>query len=169
MPENFLKFKDFKAVLHNQETYNYQILRNTRGEIFYYTRKSKNKIELKLISFHFQMLYIPIVIYVPALAFAQVTGISLSVLIPLCCAVCIFYTCLVSIFSSESKPICNDQTLLIKGRSESCCVDGYFTNDVNPVGRVDSFHNGDNKCRRDCSCLGKECRRRSNRFFQVKL
>lgn len=40
------------------------------------------------------MLYIPIVIYVPALAFAQVTGMSLSVLIPLVCVVCIFYTCL---------------------------------------------------------------------------
>lgn len=42
------------------------------------------------------MLYMPIVIYVPALAFAQVTGMSLNVLIPLVCVVCIFYTTLVS-------------------------------------------------------------------------
>lgn len=42
------------------------------------------------------MLYIPIVMYVPALAFAQVTGVSLNVLIPLVCLVCIFYTTVVS-------------------------------------------------------------------------
>lgn len=41
----------------------------------------------------------PIVIYVPALAFAQVTGISLSVLIPLVCIVCVFYTTVVSNFT----------------------------------------------------------------------
>lgn len=44
----------------------------------------------------FKMLYIPIVIYVPALAFSQVSGFSLEALIPAVCIVCIFYTSLVS-------------------------------------------------------------------------
>lgn len=43
-----------------------------------------------------QLLYIPLVIYVPALAFNQVTGIDLHIVAPLVCAVCIFYTTLVS-------------------------------------------------------------------------
>ncbi|XP_063546879.1 sodium-coupled monocarboxylate transporter 1-like [Cydia strobilella] len=38
------------------------------------------------------MLYIPIVIYVPALAFSQVTGINLHLITPIVCIVCIFYT-----------------------------------------------------------------------------
>jgi Na+/proline symporter len=41
----------------------------------------------------FQMIiYIPIVIYVPALAFSQVTGINLHIVSPIICAICIFYT-----------------------------------------------------------------------------
>ncbi|KAG8223061.1 hypothetical protein J437_LFUL002009 [Ladona fulva] len=40
------------------------------------------------------MLYIPIVIYVPALAFSQVTGINLHLVTPAVCIVCIFYTTL---------------------------------------------------------------------------
>ncbi|CAG5104222.1 Similar to slc5a8: Sodium-coupled monocarboxylate transporter 1 (Danio rerio) [Cotesia congregata] len=40
------------------------------------------------------LLYIPLVIYVPALAFNQVTGINVHVVAPLVCAVCIFYTTL---------------------------------------------------------------------------
>ncbi|GJQ70604.1 hypothetical protein Trydic_g22998 [Trypoxylus dichotomus] len=40
------------------------------------------------------MLYIPIVIYVPALAFSQVTGINLHLVTPVVCVVCIFYTTL---------------------------------------------------------------------------
>ncbi|KAJ3634046.1 hypothetical protein MTP99_010956 [Tenebrio molitor] len=40
------------------------------------------------------LLYIPIVIYVPALAFSQVTGINLHLVTPLVCTVCIFYTTL---------------------------------------------------------------------------
>ncbi|RZF43790.1 hypothetical protein LSTR_LSTR006331 [Laodelphax striatellus] len=40
------------------------------------------------------MLYIPIVIYVPALALSQVIGINLHLITPLVCAVCIFYTSL---------------------------------------------------------------------------
>ncbi|XP_069692129.1 sodium-coupled monocarboxylate transporter 1-like [Periplaneta americana] len=40
------------------------------------------------------MLYIPIVIYVPALAFSQVTGVNLHLITPIVCVVCIFYTTL---------------------------------------------------------------------------
>lgn len=56
----------------------------------FYHRLTKLKYPL------FQMLYIPVVIYVPALAFAQVTGFSLKILIPSVCLVCIFYTSFVS-------------------------------------------------------------------------
>lgn len=40
------------------------------------------------------LLYIPMVIYVPALAFSQVTGINLHLITPIVCIVCIFYTTL---------------------------------------------------------------------------
>ncbi|XP_023726534.1 sodium-coupled monocarboxylate transporter 1 isoform X2 [Cryptotermes secundus] len=40
------------------------------------------------------LLFIPIVIYVPALAFSQVTGINLHLITPIVCVVCIFYTML---------------------------------------------------------------------------
>ncbi|KAK6622118.1 hypothetical protein RUM44_001925 [Polyplax serrata] len=40
------------------------------------------------------LLYIPIVIYVPALAFSQVTGFSIYILVPIVSVVCIFYTTL---------------------------------------------------------------------------
>ncbi|XP_041987857.1 sodium-coupled monocarboxylate transporter 2-like [Aricia agestis] len=40
------------------------------------------------------LLYIPIVIYVPALAFSQVTGVNLHMITPIVCLVCIFYTTL---------------------------------------------------------------------------
>ncbi|XP_059618767.1 sodium-coupled monocarboxylate transporter 1-like [Phlebotomus argentipes] len=39
------------------------------------------------------MAWLPIVIYVPALAFNQVTGINVHLITPLVCIVCIFYTC----------------------------------------------------------------------------
>lgn len=38
------------------------------------------------------ILYIPVVIYVPALAFNQVTGVSVHSITPIVCLVCIFYT-----------------------------------------------------------------------------
>ncbi|XP_055642806.1 sodium-coupled monocarboxylate transporter 1-like [Toxorhynchites rutilus septentrionalis] len=38
------------------------------------------------------MIYIPIVVYVPALAFSQVTGINLHLITPVICVICIFYT-----------------------------------------------------------------------------
>ncbi|XP_036321348.1 sodium-coupled monocarboxylate transporter 1 isoform X1 [Rhagoletis pomonella] len=37
--------------------------------------------------------WLPIVIYVPALAFNQVTGINIHIVTPVVCIVCIFYTC----------------------------------------------------------------------------
>ena len=39
-------------------------------------------------------LYLPIVIYIPALAFSAATGISVYYITPLVCGVCIFYTTL---------------------------------------------------------------------------
>lgn len=40
------------------------------------------------------MLYLPIVIYVPALAFNQLTGINIHIITPICMSICIFYTSL---------------------------------------------------------------------------
>ncbi|XP_075224865.1 sodium-coupled monocarboxylate transporter 1-like isoform X2 [Lycorma delicatula] len=40
------------------------------------------------------ILYIPVVIYVPALAFNQVTGMSIHTITPIVCVICIFYTTL---------------------------------------------------------------------------
>ncbi|KAL5274268.1 hypothetical protein ACFFRR_000805 [Megaselia abdita] len=37
--------------------------------------------------------FLPIVIYVPALAFNQVTGVDIHIITPIVCIVCIFYTC----------------------------------------------------------------------------
>lgn len=39
------------------------------------------------------MTWLPIVIYVPALAFNQVTGVNIHIITPFVCIVCIFYTC----------------------------------------------------------------------------
>ncbi|XP_067637381.1 sodium-coupled monocarboxylate transporter 1-like [Eurosta solidaginis] len=39
------------------------------------------------------LLWLPIVIYVPALAFNQATGINIHLVTPIVCLVCIFYTC----------------------------------------------------------------------------
>ncbi|XP_011311839.1 sodium-coupled monocarboxylate transporter 1 [Fopius arisanus] len=39
------------------------------------------------------MTWLPIVIYVPALAFNQVTGVNVHIVTPFVCFVCIFYTC----------------------------------------------------------------------------
>lgn len=39
------------------------------------------------------MAWLPIVIYVPALAFNQVTGVNVHLITPLVCIICIFYTC----------------------------------------------------------------------------
>ncbi|GAB1869715.1 Sodium-coupled monocarboxylate transporter 1 [Camponotus japonicus] len=39
------------------------------------------------------MTWLPIVIYVPALAFSQVTGVNVHIITPFVCIVCIFYTC----------------------------------------------------------------------------
>ncbi|XP_031637399.1 sodium-coupled monocarboxylate transporter 1 [Contarinia nasturtii] len=37
--------------------------------------------------------YLPIVIYVPALAFNQVTGVNVHIITPIVCVICVFYTC----------------------------------------------------------------------------
>ncbi|XP_047545347.1 sodium-coupled monocarboxylate transporter 1-like isoform X2 [Vanessa atalanta] len=48
--------------------------------------------ELQLTS-AYEMAWLPIVIYVPALAFNQVTGVNIHIVSPIVCLVCIFYTC----------------------------------------------------------------------------
>ncbi|EDV47472.1 sodium-coupled monocarboxylate transporter 1 [Drosophila erecta] len=40
------------------------------------------------------LLWLPIVIYVPAIAFNQATGVNIHVVTPIVCVVCIFYTCI---------------------------------------------------------------------------
>jgi Na+/proline symporter len=40
------------------------------------------------------IIFIPIVIYVPALAFAQVSGINLHIITLVTCLICVFYTCI---------------------------------------------------------------------------
>ncbi|XP_047346992.1 sodium-coupled monocarboxylate transporter 1-like isoform X1 [Vespa velutina] len=62
----------------------------------YLERRFDKKIRL-LGSFLFSIsmiVYLPIVIYVPALAFNQVTGINVHIITPFVCIVCIFYTCM---------------------------------------------------------------------------
>ncbi|XP_065347930.1 sodium-coupled monocarboxylate transporter 1-like [Cloeon dipterum] len=39
-----------------------------------------------------QIVYIPVVIYIPSLAFSQVTGIDVNFVVPVASAICIFYT-----------------------------------------------------------------------------
>lgn len=45
-------------------------------------------------------MYLPIVIYVPAIAFAQVSNLSVHAITPVLCIVCIIYTSIVSARSS---------------------------------------------------------------------
>ncbi|XP_030381689.1 sodium-coupled monocarboxylate transporter 1 [Scaptodrosophila lebanonensis] len=40
------------------------------------------------------LLWLPIVIYVPAIAFNQATGVNIHIVTPIVCLVCIFYTCI---------------------------------------------------------------------------
>ncbi|XP_069691678.1 sodium-coupled monocarboxylate transporter 1-like [Periplaneta americana] len=42
----------------------------------------------------YQVLHTPVVLYVPALAFSQVSGVDLHMITPVVCAICIFYTTL---------------------------------------------------------------------------
>ncbi|KAJ8683290.1 hypothetical protein QAD02_019082 [Eretmocerus hayati] len=56
-------------------------------------RFSKNVRTFSSILYIFSLLlYMPVVIFIPALAFSQVTGHSIHLISPLLCAVCIFYT-----------------------------------------------------------------------------
>lgn len=47
-----------------------------------------------LISMFSTISWLPIVIYVPALAFNQTTGIDIHIITPVVMSICIFYTCL---------------------------------------------------------------------------
>lgn len=65
------------------------------NSLFEYLEKRFDRGVRLLASFIFTfslILYIPVVIYVPSLAFNQVTGMSVHVLSSIICAVCIFYT-----------------------------------------------------------------------------
>nr|XP_022915696.1 sodium-coupled monocarboxylate transporter 2-like [Onthophagus taurus] len=55
-----------------------------------------NKIRILASIFYtiYMLLYLPVVIFVPALALAQVTGINIYLITPITCGVCIFYTTL---------------------------------------------------------------------------
>ncbi|XP_076387597.1 sodium-coupled monocarboxylate transporter 2 isoform X6 [Megachile rotundata] len=80
------------------------------------------------------MLYIPLVIYVPALAFNQVTGINLHAIALLVCAVCIFYTTLVRR---------NEAIRDYRRELENAFVSGWIES-----GRVDRRHSNDPDVRR---------------------
>lgn len=82
------------------------------------------------------MMYIPIVIYVPALAFSQVTDLSLHAITPVLCAVCILYTSIVSRYPNDITRMVNLRQrchfeislyilLNFLGRLKSCRLDRY--------------------------------------------
>lgn len=49
-------------------------------------------LNLNLVLFSFQLLFLPIIIYVPALAMNQVSGIDLHLIGGVVCVICVFYT-----------------------------------------------------------------------------
>ena len=61
------------------------------------------------------ILWLPIVVYVPALAFNQTTGIDIHIITPIVCIVCIFYTCVVSKSLIKSKSKYYDDLLTFLG------------------------------------------------------
>lgn len=40
----------------------------------------------------FVILVLPLLVYAPAIAFSQVTGVNLHVITPIICVICVFYT-----------------------------------------------------------------------------
>lgn len=54
----------------------------------------KTRLFGSIISSFSTLTWLPIVIYVPALAFNQTTGIDIHIITPVVMAVCVFYTCL---------------------------------------------------------------------------
>jgi hypothetical protein len=63
------------------------------------------RLHLTLLSL-LQLLFTPLVIYVPALAFAQVSGLNMYLVATVTCAICIFYTSLVSFSLTLYKALC---------------------------------------------------------------
>jgi hypothetical protein len=103
----------------------------------------------------FQLTWLPIVIYVPALAFNQVTGINVHVITPIVCIVCIFYTCVVSQKFIVPTSVLSLTHFQFPGRSESSCVDGCYPNIFN-VWRYDfGDSQGHTRCGRTKCCMGK--------------
>ena len=59
------------------------------------------------------MIYIPIVIYVPALAFSQVTGYNIHIITPIFSLVCISYTSMVNILYWQSLKLLYKMTFFL--------------------------------------------------------
>ncbi|XP_055375801.1 sodium-coupled monocarboxylate transporter 1 isoform X2 [Condylostylus longicornis] len=78
------------------------------------------------------MTWLPIVIYVPALAFNQATGINVHLVTPIVCLVCIFYTCVGGLKAVVWTDVV--QTVLMFGAMITIIVKG--TIDVGGIGTV---------------------------------
>ena len=117
--------------------------------------------------FLLQLLYIPLVIYVPALAFNQVTGLNLHAIALLVCAVCIFYTTLVR---------------EMRNPKESRCLLNSYLAGWPESGGLDRRHSDDRHVRRSTGCrdsrdqssgwirssVEKKSRHWQNRVFWVR-
>ncbi|CAD7087198.1 unnamed protein product [Hermetia illucens] len=78
------------------------------------------------------LVWLPIVIYVPALAFNQVTGVNVHLITPIVCLVCIFYTCVGGLKAVVWTDVV--QTLIMFGAMILIIVKG--TLDVGGIGNV---------------------------------
>lgn len=72
---------------------------------------------------------------------SKVTGVNIHVITPVVCFVCVFYTCLVGLHRNIKFTVLIADIIIcchsIKGRSESCSLDGRRT-DILHVWRIDS-------------------------------
>lgn len=110
-------------------------------------------------------------IYVPALAFNQVTGINLHAIALLVCAVCIFYTTLVRTraHAGHRRHVQLSQAgLSVAGRPQSCRLDGRYTDDRYIRRCAHRRDLRDLPGRRTRPRLGEEPRHGQNRLFQVR-
>lgn len=91
-------FYDLKVVSMNEvgESYSFSLSNLIKLRLKYLEKRFDMKMRLLgSIVFTISMLvYLPIAIYVPALAFNQVSGINIHIITPIVMAVCVFYTCL---------------------------------------------------------------------------
>ncbi|XP_029732697.1 sodium-coupled monocarboxylate transporter 1-like [Aedes albopictus] len=113
----FIMMYIYLPVFHNlQLTSTYQYLQ---------TRFDKRMRLFGSILFTFAtMAWLPIVIYVPALAFNQVTGVNVHLITPLVCIICIFYTCVGGLKAVVWTDVV--QTVLMFGAMVLIIVKGTF-------------------------------------------